>query len=411
MFCPQCGNRLEDDALFCGKCGAQLGTGGAAPKGAKVPAAISPSTSISSTATGIGTGSAVADMLKAHGKLIVGGVVALVVVVATIVGVVSMLTGGATLGQTTDTVRRAFEAQQPYLAEVPSSEYTNDSPYSIASFEVTDMKVQRGDWLTAQIKTAIENESFRVDLTYSLDYYPYPDTAYRSPDQTGDYVFNLMSRSVTPKKGVERDDANGVGGEGLELNEETGTCQTTVDKTYQFWFADAVSSKTITYAVGEHGWYVEDENTTRRVTYKDLDGEYRAKTGDLTKFAQFTLSGLNAETGTFTITYKVNGWTEEGGWGHPDSYSEASGTLTAAIEPSTSDYGGQSDGYSYYFEAQGDSDHGSRQASLSGYLIQSDDGSKAIEINSVSIGQDEIDGRNGEVSPIVFSGTGIIYKQ
>lgn len=410
MFCPQCGNQLEDGASFCGKCGAQLG-GGAAPQGAKVPPAASSSASVSPAAMAAGAGSVAAGVMKTHGKLVIGGVVALVVVVAVIAGVVSMLTGGTTLGQTTDTIRRAFEAQQPYLVEVPSSDYTNDTPYSIASFEVTDMKVQNDDWLTAQVKTAVENESFRVDLTYSLDYYPYPDTAYRSPDQTGEYVFNLMSRTVTPKKGIERDDTNGVGGEGLELNEETGTCQTTVDKTYQFWFADAVSTKTITYAVGEYGWYVEDENTTRKVTYKDLDGEYRAKTGDLTKLAQFTISGLNAETGTFTITYKINGWTEESGWGNPDSYSEASGTLTAAIEPATSDYEGQSDGYSYYFEAQGDSDHGSRQASLSGYLIQSDDGSKSIEIDSMSIGQDETDGWNGEVSSTVFDGTGVIYKQ
>ncbi len=409
MFCPQCGNQLDDGALFCGKCGAQLGadTADAKPTSASTPA----TTPLSPTAVAAGAGSVAAGVLKTHGKLIVIGVVALVVVIAVVAGVVSMMTGGTTLGQTTDTIRRAFEAQQPYLVEVPSGDYVNDTPYSVESFEVTDMKVQNDDWLTAQVKAAVENDSFRVDLVYGLDYYPYPDTAYRSPDQTGEYAFSLISSSVTPKKGIDKDEANGVSGEGLEINEETGTCQTTVDKTYQFWFADAVVSKSITYAVGDNGWYIDDESTTRKVTYKDMDGEYRAKTGDLTKLAQFTISGLNAETGTFTITYKVNGWTEEGGWSNPDSYSEASGTLTAAIEPSTSDYNGQSDGYSYYFEAQGDSDHGSRQASLSGYLVQTDDGSKAIEIDSMSIGQDETSGWNGEVSSTVFDGTGIIYKQ
>ena len=405
MFCPQCGNQLEDDASFCGKCGAQLGGGAAQKKGSPSVASAVPAP------VGTGTGAAAAGVMKSHGKLIVAGVVALVVVVAVIAGVVSMLTGGSTLGQTTDTIRHAFEIQQPYLAETPSGDYTNDSPYSVTSFEVTDMKVQNDGWLTAQVKAVVENDSFSVALTYGMDYYPYPDTAYRSPDQTGEYVFELKSRSVTPKKGIDKDEANGVAGEGLELNAETGTCQTTVDKTYQFWFADAVSSKTITYAVGDSGWYIENEDTVRKVTYKDLDGEYRAKTGDLTKLAQFTISGLNAETGTFTITYKVNGWSDEASWGTPDSYSEASGTLTAAIEPKTSDYEGQSDGYSYYFEAQGDSDHGSRQASLSGYLIQSDDGSKAIEIDSMSIGQDETSGWNGDVTSTIFDGTGTIYKQ
>ena len=164
MFCPQCGNQLDDGASFCGKCGAQLGAAGADPKPVGAPAPVA--TPVSPAAVAAGAGSVAAGVLKTHGKLIAIGVVALVVVIAVVAGVVSMMTGGTTLGQTTDTIRRAFEAQQPYLVEVPSSEYTNDSPYSVESFEVTDMKVQNDDWLTAQVKAAVENDSFRVDLVY-----------------------------------------------------------------------------------------------------------------------------------------------------------------------------------------------------------------------------------------------------
>lgn len=98
MFCPKCGTENAEGIKFCKSCGAPVAAPAAASAPAAAPApAPAPAAQPAYAAAGgapAPTGGSAVGTLLANKKLLILGIVALVVIIAVIVGVVSCMNGG-----------------------------------------------------------------------------------------------------------------------------------------------------------------------------------------------------------------------------------------------------------------------------------------------------------------------------
>lgn len=409
MFCPNCGKELNDDAAFCGGCGNPINGDAKEPADQHSSQQVSANESTvvqpSAAATAKATVSAVGSAAKASPKLFIGIGVALVVVIVGIALAVLLMTGGFTGGQTAATFKQAFESQEAYLNGVPSSTYAKESPYKLTSCNVSDIQKKSEDWVTAKIDAVVENDTYKVVAQYAADYYNYPNVSRSSKSNIGSYQFEQLSREVEAKAGVSRDDKNGLSNVEGVMSEDGTTCQVDTDEQFDFWFANSALKRTYYYSMSDMGWTFEDNVDDHHVTYKDIDGAYVAKSGDMLSFTSFTISDLNPESGSFGIKIALSE--------KPGSYSTrlaAEATLQATIDPQAAGKYGQKDGYTYSFEAKGSSTGGNGAASFTGYLTVGEDGAKTIQVSSGKIDTTTTHSI-GDPSPGSFGFSGVLFKQ
>lgn len=408
MFCPHCGNEIDDNASFCGGCGNKITKDKASSQTAKnedIDSTSKSGTSPSTVTTAKVTASAVGSVARSNPKLFIGVGAAVVALVVGIIVAVMFMTGGFTGGQTAGSFRNAFESQQVYTQGLPSTSYVDDTTFDLISCDVTDIKKQNNDWVTANIDAVAESDNYKVTMQFAANYFSYPNASKTSNDASGNYEFGLKSEQIEAKTGITKDDGHGLYGVTSELSEDGRACTYVLDDTYDFWFADSSINNTLIYALRDYGWDFDSDDVMHKVTYKDIDGNYAARTGTMTELSSIKISNLNAESGSFNIEIAIpekveNYYTQQA----------AVGTLTATIDPQRAAKNGMKDGYSYYFEARGSSTGGNGQSTLKGYFKVSDDGSKTIEITSGSIDITRVPkfGSAGNYS-VSFDGT--IYKQ
>ncbi len=405
MFCPNCGKETEDGIAFCGSCGKRIQE--AAPAAQAAPAA-EPAVQASAAETAKVAAGAVTGVIKANPKMfaIIGG--AVVVVIAALIVAVMMVTGGFTDGQTSGTFRAAFEEQEVHAYNVPSTSFVGESPYELKSCDVTDVAKQSNGQVTANVKAVAENDDFKVTTQYAAVYLSSASLSRTAGTSVGAYAFDLMSKEVEAKHGVTHDDQAGFSDVETELSEDGRSCEYVNDATYQFWFADSSLSSTNRYELTDNGWkkVSGSGDTTHTVAYKDINGSYAAKKGDMLSFGSFTISDLNAQTGSFNIRIdvpqEVNG---------SNTYSPVTAALSATIDPERkSGTGSLEDGYQYAFEAKGATTAGKKTASFTGYFTTDDSGAPAIEVTSGSLDRSYVNRFDSQYdSSMSFSGT--LYKQ
>lgn len=410
MFCPQCGNENEQGAAFCFSCGTNLEgidveeaptaetqlQGDAEASGDSSPAAEAPAheptaeptrteQSPASAASPLSSAAGVTALLQDRKRI---AVIAAVIVAAIVVLVVAFNASGCTvLGQTPDKFKTAFASDSIVQYGIADDDYVHESAYSITSFSCNNIRKVTDYQVDADIKATIENDNFKTEIVATGTYFDMANNsaAQRYGYTPQGYTFSVKSSATTPKKGIDFDTSNGLSNCQATLSDDATSCSVDVDSTYDSWFVTADSNHVYTYRFDGQRWTFVDETEKTTFEYKDdIEGDYSGRTGTLTNFSRFTISALDAESGTFIIDYTVS-QPNVFGWG-PDSVS---GTVQTAIEPTTEHgiFWGESeeDGRYYCFDAVGSSDSGDGQAKISGYFTASANGECSIQLTSTSI--------------------------
>ena len=414
MFCPNCGTRNEDEARFCSKCGSPLGDAmkvlgmeGGVPEGpnaAERAAGDGFATGVDSPSAPPAAGqrgaalSAAAGMLGDKRKLV--GIAAAVVVAIVAALLWFNLSGAGTLGQTSGTFKTAFESSDTVRKGIASNDYVNETPYSVTSFECTDMKKTADYEVTAHVKAVIENESFKTEITAFATYIDgtkLPGGYARAGGYADGYKFDITGSTTTPKKGIDKDSVNIAQAFESTLSDDGTTCTATVAETEQTWFVDAQFNTVHTYRFSDNRWTYVGAEATAAYDYHDIEGTYLPKGNSE---VAFTIRDFDSEKGTFVVDYTS---TENNA---VYNYNVA-GTLNADIAATArQDYMSKSTRGTYEFAGTGTCSGGDGQASVEGTLVVTDSGEAALNVSDLSIDYTASNGRNAGRSR-----SGMLFKQ
>ena len=306
--------------------------------------------------------------------------------------------GSSAFGQSEQTFKDAFVSQGLDTKGVASNDFVKETPYSMTAFSVSGIEKSGDNKATAKATATIENESFASEIVYKCTYTDNKDNP--------SYSFELESSSTTPKKGIDYDSSHQLYDCDSVLSDDKASCTVSINTDCDEWFVESKNNATYTYKFdGEH-WQYADKDESRSVKYKDINGDYAAKSGNAVHFSKFEISDLDSDKGTFVISFT----TEEYARGTVTILS-TSGTMKAAIEPQLGGDKALDDGYSYVFEASGNSNSGTKQASLKGCFTVNSTGEKSIAIEKGGfIGADS--SWNGTIGNAGFEiGEATMYKQ
>lgn len=378
MFCPEYGKQIEEGALFCPECGTKIAkqaqpqpTDSAPPQEASSPAVSEASTKPTKAATstannadvteqpaaeptqatpaqsaraqqkpegetaGAKAGKVIDDTMSKFKSLdktkkygIVGGGIAVVVLVA-IIAFVMPLFGGVP----TDVARQAFAQSSLAANGAVSSNYTNASAYEIKDFKIdkqedalagydSDTRQMAKAWYGSdQIKTVsfsgtIANESFETNFTGQCDF----KNIGGNWTPASDYSLKINSKNTKPLKGVDTlgkqntsDNVN-YSDFSSDFNESNGTytSNATSTVTYTYWFATdtAKASQSFTFDPSS-GWKASGDATTTdqntEWTLKDKTFKYSGATG---VFSSGTIDSSitfgEAKDGNMSASYALN---------------------------------------------------------------------------------------------------------
>ena len=391
MICSKCGTNQEEGRVSCQTCGAILGQ-------------------VQTQAQSPATGSIPKTNMKA---LIIGGiaVISCIVIVFVSLGV----SGAFMLGQTKKTFRQALLESPIVINGIASDAYLNESSYQLVQCDVDNLTKINKKTVTATIFATIENRNFTTEMELTAIYVKASNdpSDYLSVLGISGHFFEVVSSTSTPKKGIDHDENRQLGNIQSVLNEDGMSCDVGMDKDYHYWFADSIISDTYKYRFNGRSWVFESENTIHKVTYKDIDGEYAAKTGSFTELTQFSISDLDSQKGTFTIRYIASPFATRSTYSTWGTYPDVSGTMKATIDPIVPFFSTNKldDGYAYYFEARGNSDRGDGQAYCNGYFILTDSGEPAIFISDCSIDCISVSDSGAEKNRDFFLWNGRMFKQ
>lgn len=321
--------------------------------------------------------------VKKHPKAF--GIAAVTIVVIATVGVYFGLqaSGYFVLGQNSETFKQALLEDSIVANGIASNQYLNDSPYDLVSYELRNLEKTDDNTVSADISATIENANYQTELELSAKYYNVDSQAPESLEGINrGYSFELVSDTTHPKKGIDFDTQFGLTDCNAALNEDGVSCTVVSEESFETWFASSNVKHTYPYTFTGKGWQAGKVDDLREVTYKNMDGSYAAKSGDLKRFTQFEISELDPEKGTFVITYTLapeaySDWLL--------TYSDTNGTMLATINPERTGSEPSDDGYTYNFDAQGNSNAGNGAADCKGYLTTNDSGESIIKIDKINI--------------------------
>lgn len=423
MFCPQCGNENEAEAAFCCNCGTKLegidvtkdanvesSTQSVVDENATRPSSteneahetVTNSTQMNQSEKQAGpmkvvdAGASVAAFLRARKRIAIFAAAILAALIAVFAWF--GLSGVGTLGQTSETFRSAFESSDTVRKGIASNDLVNETPYSVTSFECTDIKKASDYEVTARVKAVIENESFKTEVTALATYIDgtkLPSGYTWASSFVDGYNFDVTGSTTTPKKGIDKDSANIAQAFQSVLSDDGMTCTVTVAETERTWFVDVDYTTVHTYRFNENRWFHADAETSASYDYHDIEGTYTTKgNSEIT----FTIRDLDKEKGSFVVDYTAS---KDGLFGY-----NVSGTLNADIIPKISrDYASGATKSTYEYEAKGTSSGGNGQASANGEFEVTESGENAISA-SISVDYTSEYGRN-----VSGSNWGRLFKQ
>jgi len=438
MFCPQCGKKNENEALFCFNCGAKIedidgtaayklppettstsaaaenssehelldlakgedakaenaSTNGPDKEAPTVHRTGSQEAKVNAPSKQAGAGRAfkTAFTTSAEGAVkaassTLGNKRRIVAIAGAAIAIIAAaliwfnVTGAGTLGQTQETFKQAFSLTNTVTKGIASNRYVNESPYSIADFKCESIKKANDYEVVADIRAVIENDNFRTEITARGEYHDVanmPSYLLTSNSKTENYDFDITSSSTTPKKGIDYDSNHGLSNCQSSLSEDALSCTVETESQYSYWFAESTDNHVYHYAFNGTTWsFTEDEDVAKISYKKDIEGSYRARTGTPTNIAEFTISNVDTEKGTFVVTYVVNQSTSAGA-------ETVSGTLNATIDPSDKHVlaSTESDKLTYHFTGKGTSDSGDQQAAIEGQLTTGVSGEPLIRLEA-----------------------------
>ncbi|MEC4273671.1 hypothetical protein VJ923_10925 [Adlercreutzia sp. R25] len=276
--------------------------------------------------------------------------------------------GAANFGQTEDSFKKAFIEQGFDKRGAALDDYVKETPYSLTAFSVSDMEKTGDNTLTAVVTATVENESFISELVF--------DATYTDDEESPLYEFQRQSSTTTPKKGIDSGEGVEFDESQMTLSEDKTHCEVVLEETCGAWFVDSSETTTMSFVFENDSWRKEDEDTSRKVSYKDIEGSYWGKSNLMEHFVRFDISNFDEERGTFTIEMSA----EQYECGYERDAMPFDATLHGAIEPETGGQYALEDGYSYGFVASGTSTGGKGSAKLVGYFTNPNTGEKTIEL-------------------------------
>lgn len=311
------------------------------------------------------------------------------------------------LGQNTETFKKAFSEDAIAQKGIASNDFLNDSKYEVVDFQTKEMKKEGKQNVSANFSATIENENFKTDVSGIARFEKVKDAK-----NGGIYLFEVQTNSTTPKKGIDFDAQKNPIGDSAALSEDKRSCVASTSNKYEFWFADSALENQKTYVFDGKKWVSEKTDTKHAVKYKDIEGNYAAKSGGLSKsLSSFTISNLDENKGTFSVAYGTKSMESRSTSG---TYPEGIGEFSVTIDPKNQD--GEyrlDDGCSYYFEATGTNSLGADYASIKGCFTKSTtNNEKTIEITDFTVSADYTNAFSKSPQTEKLSlGKGTLYKQ
>lgn len=417
MICPRCEKDNGQGAVFCFNCGTRLvgadeGDGiGPAHIEAGEPGEVGTSASTSDTQSSEGnapredgpqanqgptSGAGAATRVRKPIAIIAAAAAAVIIAIFVLYG----MSGAGALGQTDGTFKAAFETSNIVRKGIAHNDYVDETPYSITSFECTDIKKTSDYEVAAHMKAVIENESFKTEITALATYVDgtkLPSDYSWAAGFVDGYSFDVTSTTTTPKKGIDRDDTNIARAFEASLSDDGTTCTATVRETEQTWFADAQFTTVYSYRFKDNRWTYVGADTTSVYDYHDIEGTYQQRgRSDMT----FTVRDLNPEKGSFVVDYSAS---------ESDfvfNYS-VTGTLNVdIIATAKQDYKTKAMQGVYELAGVGTSSGGDGQASLRGELKVADSGEAALKVVELSLNYSTSSGHSSR-----HSKWGMLFKQ
>jgi hypothetical protein len=292
---------------------------------------------------------------------------------------VLLLVSGCSGKPDASSFEEAFKNDTIATEGVMSSDYVEDSAYEVKEFEASDVNEQNGVYYCSFTAT-IENDSFKTELE---------GRGYATPKSENSddckYEFTVNSSETSPVAGVSQDPDHDLDDAEITLSKDGETCTATVEDAYDYWFVTGTTTHTYTYSFdSEDGWIFDDEDSTTTTTYKsDLEGTYTSPSGVEIPYTSFTISNVDEDLGSFTISFTQGQWVD----GVKNTHFEAKVSEQAGISPEEGpeEDGALDNGIVYYFEATGTSDQGDGSASMNGYIGVDENGHNIIYVESSQV--------------------------
>lgn len=269
MFCPKCGTQLPDDAIFCGNCGNKLAHT-AQPNTAQAsaqPVANNAQPADGNAQTTFGAPIASTTAKQPNNKKKYGIAAA---VVAAVIAAVLVVVFAFSKPISEAELQSALESNSSLTtAGVLTSQYVNDSSYTISDVKINDTKqeaIGSGgtaiDHLYVDFTAKVANSNFESNLSGQA-------TFIKSADNWVFVDYSKTSAETKPLKGVDylenqsSSDDYTTSDFNATLDESDGSYTSTASQkvAYDFWFATDTATNTRTFTFDNDKGWVAKGNT------------------------------------------------------------------------------------------------------------------------------------------------------
>jgi hypothetical protein len=311
--------------------------------------------------------------MNKNSKIFVKTLATISACVLLILGIVSLAGCNSKLSE--DLILESIKSSDKLSQGFINNNYLTPQPYEVFDLSIlSEEKVTDSDSRIITCTYTLSNANVRSDVLATLYFMGKGKETHLADVKSAEAV-------STPLKGIDFDEQHGLDSCVAEFDPAANTCTVTNTETFDLWFADSTITKSYTYSFstsGSAGWNFIEEDSQRDVSYKNLEGTFRGKTGNPAEFKDFTIKNFDAEQDTFDIDYIYTA-TDYG------ANEDISGTLHATIDTESLlpiNYKTEEDGGTYQFEAKGTSSNGDGEASMTGQFRSSDSGEDKIEIKA-----------------------------
>ncbi len=304
-------------------------------------------------------------------------VASLAVLLLAAVGLVAFFSAGGFAmfsSVSAEDVEETLRADPGFMGGFASNEYVDPSEYELSDVRILSSSEGSDGVVRLQVAADLSNESFSSECNVAMDFVRVRDISDADgfskvpvpEDAAGtDWVGRVVSVDADTRA-IRAVDFDPEVPDGFDpsFDEEAQTSTFVDTSTVELWFADVSDATTYTYRFDGSEWGRGEASHSREVRYKGLEGSYSPAGGDAGEFARFSIDGLNALDGTFTVEYE-----KDASFLSSDGIS---GSIECSVTPvevsSAYEDCRQEDGFVYVFEGTGTSSGGDGEARISGAL-------------------------------------------
>lgn len=299
-------------------------------------------------------------------------VLAAVALVACAVGAFFAFGGPALFSQVTEAdVERALAADSSFMDGFASNDYVVPSEYELSDVRITQTQTDADGAVVVDATATLANNSFSSDclvilkFAHAQDADRFPELAAAARTEGEAWVGAVVQSSATTRAiAPVTSDPDFPQGFDVTFDADAQTCSFEDATADELWFGVRTTTVPYTYSFNGESWSrsAGEAESSFALNADALAGAYAPSGSGAGAFSTFTVRGVDAAAGTFTVEYKAS------------SGGLAPQTVTGVIECSfTIERDGDSslrqpDGYVYAFTGEGTSSGGTGSSAIEGAI-------------------------------------------